>query len=131
MRLDRVLFLIKCRCPCIAVPGPCCQSSSRPLPGMQAIHAEHALAGAMLSEYQQVTSLIKYLQSMRGRRLWPHQDASLLEPNPPSNIALTALANAVSNRRREAINAWQMQHLTRLRTEFGGVVSGLVMTRCC
>ncbi len=60
----------------------------------------HALAGAMLSEYQQVTSLIKYLQSMRGRRLWPHQDASLLEPNPPSNIALTALANAVSEEGR-------------------------------
>ena len=56
----------------------------------------------MLSEYQQVTSLIKYLQSMRGRRLWPHQDASLLEPNPPSSTALTALANAVSTNGREA-----------------------------
>eukprot|EP00891_Asterochloris_glomerata_P001080 jgi/Astpho2/1080/fgenesh1_pg.00017_%23_19_t len=63
---------------------------------LSARHLElHKAAGAMLSEYQQVTSLIKYLQSMRGRRLWPHQDASLLEPNPPSNIALTALANAV------------------------------------
>ena len=77
---------------------------SRPFPGKacKLLTWGPALAGAMLSEYQQVTSLIKYLQSMRGRRLWPHQDASLLEPNPPSNIALTALANAVSTNGSEA-----------------------------
>ena len=37
--------------------------------------------GAMLAEYQKVTSLLTYLQAMRGRRLWHYEDVSLTHIN--------------------------------------------------
>ena len=46
-------------------------------------------------EYQQVTSLINYLQAMRGRRLWAYEDVRLTETRLPSAAALTALTNAI------------------------------------
>ena len=38
-------------------------------------------AGAMLAEYQKVTSLLTYLQAMRGRRLWHYEDVRLTHIN--------------------------------------------------
>lgn len=52
-------------------------------------------AGAMLTEYEKVTSLLTYLQAMGGRRLWHYEDVSLTRINLPSAIALSALTNAI------------------------------------
>ena len=49
----------------------------------------------MLTEYEKVTSLLTYLQAMRGRRLWHYEDVSLMRINLPSAIALSALTNAI------------------------------------
>lgn len=38
-----------------------------------------------------MSQLIQYIQSLRGRRLWPNEDPSLSEPAPPSAAALAAL----------------------------------------
>ncbi|KAI8469209.1 MAG: cell morphogenesis central region-domain-containing protein [Monoraphidium minutum] len=39
----------------------------------------------------QVTQLIQYLQSLRGRRLWPNEDPTLPRPSPDSAAALGSL----------------------------------------
>ena len=49
----------------------------------------------MLTEYEKVTSLLTYLQAMRGRRLWHYEDVSLTRINLPSAMALSALTNAI------------------------------------
>jgi hypothetical protein len=41
----------------------------------------------------QVTALIQYLQSLRGRRLWPNEDPTLERPQPPSAAALASLVD--------------------------------------
>ena len=42
----------------------------------------------MLTEYEKVTSLLTYLQAMRGRRLWHYEDVSLTQvcPRVPSRV---------------------------------------------
>ncbi|KAK9829934.1 hypothetical protein WJX72_008722 [[Myrmecia] bisecta] len=63
---------------------------------LSARHLEvHRAAGAMVREYAQVTSLIAYLQSMQGRRLWAYEDVTLAADALPSTAALTALVNAI------------------------------------
>ena len=52
--------------------------------------------GALLTEYQQVTSLIKYLQSMQGRRLWAYEHITLTSTQLASSIALSSLVGAVT-----------------------------------
>ena len=65
---------------------------------LSARHLElHKSSGALLTEYQQVTSLIKYLQSMRGRRLWAAEDITLQHTHLASSVALAALVNAVTD----------------------------------
>ena len=65
---------------------------------LSARHLElHMNSGALLIEHQQVTSLIKYLQSMRGRRLWAKEDVSLRRTHLASSVALAALVNAVTD----------------------------------
>ncbi|KAL3146697.1 hypothetical protein ABBQ32_000921 [Trebouxia sp. C0010 RCD-2024] len=65
---------------------------------LSARHLElHKTSGALLTEYRQVTSLIKYLQSMRGRRLWAHEDVTLRHTQLASSVALAALVNAVTD----------------------------------
>lgn len=59
-------------------------------PGPVRLHA-----GAMLTEYQKVTSLLTYLLAMRGRRLWHYEDVSLTRLNLPSALALSALTSAI------------------------------------
>ena len=49
----------------------------------------------MLAEYQQVSSLINYLQAMRGRRLWHYEDVKLTRTQLPSALALHELTNAI------------------------------------
>ena len=41
--------------------------------------------------------MIKYLQSMRGRRLWAEEDITLRQTHLASSIALAALVNAVTD----------------------------------
>ena len=36
----------------------------------------------MLTEYEKVTSLLTYLQAMRGRRLWHYEDVTLTQVAP-------------------------------------------------
>lgn len=65
---------------------------------LSARHLElHKSSGALLTEYRQVTSLIKYLQSMRGRRLWANEDVTLQHTQLASSVALAALVNAVTD----------------------------------
>lgn len=65
---------------------------------LSARHLElHKSSGALLMEYQQVTGLIKYLQSMRGRRLWANEDVTLQHTQLASSVALAALVNAVTD----------------------------------
>lgn len=65
---------------------------------LSARHLElHKSSGALLTEYRQVTSLIKYLQSMRGRRLWANEDVTLQHTQLASSAALAALVNAVTD----------------------------------
>lgn len=65
---------------------------------LSARHLElHKSSGALLTEYRQVTSLIKYLQSMRGRRLWANEDVTLQHTELASSAALAALVNAVTD----------------------------------
>jgi hypothetical protein len=40
-----------------------------------------------------VSQLIQYLQSLRGRRLWPNEDPTLERPLPPSAGALAGLTD--------------------------------------
>jgi hypothetical protein len=49
----------------------------------------------MLTEYEKVTSLLTYLQAMRGRRLWHYEDVTLTQISLPSSLALSALTNAI------------------------------------
>lgn len=64
---------------------------------LSARHLEvHKNAGALLPEYQQVTSLIKYLQSMRGRRIWAYEHVTLTRTQLASSVALSALVRAVT-----------------------------------
>lgn len=63
---------------------------------LSARHLEvHKNGGALLTEYQQVTSLIKYLQSMRGRRIWAYEHVTLTRTQLASSVALSALVRAV------------------------------------
>lgn len=57
----------------------------------------HNTSAAFLTQHAQVTSLIKYLQSMRGRRLWAEEDITLRQTHLASSIALAALVNAVTD----------------------------------
>ncbi|KAK9846072.1 hypothetical protein WJX84_000717, partial [Apatococcus fuscideae] len=55
-------------------------------------------AGSMVAEYERVTSLIKYLQSMRGRQMWAYEEVSLQAPGQwqlASSEAMANLANAL------------------------------------
>ncbi|KAL0053523.1 hypothetical protein WJX82_006983 [Trebouxia sp. C0006] len=64
---------------------------------LSARHLElHKNSGALLTEHHQVTSLIKYLQSMRSRRLWAYEDITLRHTYLASSTALAALVNAVT-----------------------------------
>ena len=52
----------------------------------------------MAAEYERVTSLIKYLQSMRGRQMWAYEEVSLRAPGLwqlASSEAMANLANAL------------------------------------
>lgn len=49
----------------------------------------------MLTEYEKVTSLLTYLQTMRGLRLWHYEDVGLGQLQLPSALALSALATAI------------------------------------
>lgn len=53
------------------------------------------ILGAMAAETHAVASLIKYLQSMRGRRLWAFEDATLEEPLLASAAALGQLVATI------------------------------------
>ncbi|DBA89055.1 TPA: hypothetical protein ACH3X2_000264 [Trebouxia sp. C0005] len=65
---------------------------------LSARHLElHKNSGALLTEHHQVTSLIKYLQSMRSRRLWAYEDITLRHTYLASSTALAALVNAVTD----------------------------------
>ena len=44
----------------------------------------------MVPEYERVKALIKYLQAMRGRPLWKHEDASLQVLSPELNVLLAS-----------------------------------------
>lgn len=64
---------------------------------LSARHLEvHKNGGVLLTEYQQVTSLIKYLQSMQGRRLWAYENVTLTATQLASSVALSALVGAVT-----------------------------------
>ena len=65
---------------------------------LSARHLElHKNGGALLTEYQQVTTLIKHLQSMRGRRLWAYEHVTLAHTQLASSVALSALVRAVTD----------------------------------
>lgn len=52
----------------------------------------------MVAEYERVTSLIKHLQSMRGRQMWAYEEVSLRAPGQwqlASAQAMADLANAL------------------------------------
>ena len=49
----------------------------------------------MLAEYEKVTSLLTYLQAMRGKRLWSYEDVAVQHIALSSAFALTALTSAI------------------------------------
>ena len=108
---------------------------------LSARHLElHKNSGALVSEHHQVTSLIKYLQSMRGRRLWANEDITLRHTYLASSTALAALVNAVTEaiyfesdlRERWAAEAlkWMLEcnsrHLTCRSHQVGGSATSLL-----
>jgi hypothetical protein len=60
---------------------------------LSARHIELRHAEGLPADVAQVTALIQYLQSLRGRRLWPNEDPALSRPHPPSADALASLVD--------------------------------------
>ncbi len=55
-------------------------------------------AGSMKAEYERVTSLIRYMQSVQGRQMWVYEEVSLRNAGLwvlPSSEAMGSLANAI------------------------------------